>query len=75
MLSTAFYIYIAYITNYSCKTYVSVLCLRPVNGRFRKHQLFERVSKLLRHATVDAKVERVRQADAQIDEDNDGLDN
>ena len=63
-----------YIANYS-KTYVCVLRLRPVNGRFRKHQLFERVSKLLRHATVDAKVERVRQADAQIDEDNDGLDN
>ena len=47
----------------------------PVIGRLWKHQLFEGVPELLRHTTVDAKVERIRQADAQIDEDNDWFDN
>ena len=43
----------------------------PVIGRFRKHQPFEGVPELLRHTTVDAKVDGVGQEYAGVDEHRD----
>ena len=37
-------------------------------------QLFERFSELARHSAVDAEVQRVGQADAKVDGQDDGLD-
>ena len=56
-------------------TYIGVLSLMPIRCTFGEEQLLKSLPELLGHAAVDTKVERVGEADEEVDEDDDGLDN
>ena len=47
----------------------------PIRCTFGEEQLLKSLPELLGHAAVDAKVERVGEADEEVDEDDDVLDN